>query len=247
VWKGLDHPHILRFIGLHVDESGMYLVSPWMENGHALDYVRKNPQKNHVGLLLQVAEGLEYLHNSNPSIVHGDLRGDNILISSTGEACIGDFGLSQKITLENAEEPNSTIWQRAGNARYMAPEILDAKIYEEGPRTTQTDVFALGRVMYQLLTMDKPFANTTNDYSIPALVLKGQVPPRPQDEGARTRGLSDAMWYLMNEGWLRRPARRPNATIIVSQIREIKERSVQSPFYQAASYYFSTVSSFLGW
>jgi len=39
VWKGLNHQHVLRFIGIHVCESGMYLVSPWMENGHALDYV----------------------------------------------------------------------------------------------------------------------------------------------------------------------------------------------------------------
>jgi len=120
----------------------------------------------------------------------------------------------------------------------MAPELLDAKTYEEGPRTTQTDVFALGRVMYQLLALDKPFADT-HELLIPGLVLKGKTPSRPQDEGARTRGFNDAMWRLMRKCWVRRPSQRSSVTEVVDQIREIEEQRTQRRG--------STFSSFFGW
>ncbi|KDQ10024.1 hypothetical protein BOTBODRAFT_96647, partial [Botryobasidium botryosum FD-172 SS1] len=207
VWRGLDHPNILRFIGLHVDESSMCLVSPWMENGHAWDYVQKNPHKNHVRLLLQVAEGLKYLHEQG--IVHGDLRGDNILISREGVACIGDFGLSRK--LAEAESENSSSWHKAGNYRYMAPELLKAEMFEEAQRTMQTDIFAFGRVAYQLLAMKKPYAEISNDVSIPGVVLKGVIPTRVDDDGTTLRGLDKGMWDLMRNCWRKRPEARPNA------------------------------------
>jgi len=188
--------------------------------------------------LLQVAKGLEYLHKSDPRVVHGDLRGDNILISSTGVACIGDFGLSQKITLES-EEDYSNSWKRAGNVRYMAPELLKATTYEQGPRTTQTDIFALGRVMYQLLAMAKPFANT-NELLIPAVVVRGKIPSRPRDvEGARTRGFNDAMWRLMKKCWTQRPDQRPNATEVAHKIRKIKGQRGARPWGLAFSSIFT--------
>jgi len=120
----------------------------------------------------------------------------------------------------------------------MAPELLDAMTYEEGPRTTQSDVFALGRVMYQLLALSKPFADT-KELHIPAMVVNGKMPSRPRGEDARTRGLDDAVWGLMNKCWLRRPDQRPNATEVADQIHEIKEQRVQP---RSLSF-----SSFFGW
>jgi len=170
--------------------------------------------------LLQVAEGLEYLHTSDPPIVHGDLRGDNILISHTGAACIGDFGLSQK--LAESEGENSTSWHNAGNIRYMAPELLTAATFKEGQRTTQIDIFAFGRVMYQLLAMERPFVEMPT-YSVTVMVLNNKIPLRPEDEGAKARGLNDGMWDLMTKCWVRYPAQRSNAPEAVLHIRKVEE------------------------
>ncbi|KDQ07888.1 hypothetical protein BOTBODRAFT_591041 [Botryobasidium botryosum FD-172 SS1] len=75
VWSQLHHPNVLPFLGLHQSRSVAYLVSPWMENGHVLEFVQKHPEADSFQLLVQVANGLEYLHTFEPPVIHGDLRG----------------------------------------------------------------------------------------------------------------------------------------------------------------------------
>ncbi|KDQ16918.1 hypothetical protein BOTBODRAFT_129246 [Botryobasidium botryosum FD-172 SS1] len=71
IWKDLNHTRILPFIGLYVEGDKTYMVSPYMQNGNAREYARKHPGMNCLRILLQVAEGLEYLHGLNA--VHGDI------------------------------------------------------------------------------------------------------------------------------------------------------------------------------
>ncbi|KDQ05840.1 hypothetical protein BOTBODRAFT_122208, partial [Botryobasidium botryosum FD-172 SS1] len=158
VWKKLNHPNVLLFIGWCILESKSYMISPWMENGNALTYVKRKPQANRLQLLIQVAEGLHYLHTwpKNP-IIHGDLRAvssayfsrANIFISSTGVAHIADFGLSELVEDEKAPRC-STEWYCSGSPRWQAPELLSAGSKEEGRRTKETDCFAYGRVMLEV-------------------------------------------------------------------------------------------------
>ncbi|KDQ16034.1 hypothetical protein BOTBODRAFT_97408, partial [Botryobasidium botryosum FD-172 SS1] len=123
VWSQLRHPNVLPFLGLCTLTSVPYLISPWMENGHVLDYVQTNPDADRVCLLAQVADGLEYLHNLEPEpVIHGDLRGPNILISPSGDARIADFGLSE--LKADIYDSCSTSFITAGNSRWQAPEIL---------------------------------------------------------------------------------------------------------------------------
>ncbi|KAJ7921494.1 kinase-like domain-containing protein, partial [Mycena leptocephala] len=93
VWKDLDHPHILPFIGIDRDSfpSSVCMVSLWMENGTVVNYIENYGYANVDKLLAEIAQGLGYLHSRN--IVHGDLRGANILINENWSACVADFGL----------------------------------------------------------------------------------------------------------------------------------------------------------
>ncbi|KAJ7927805.1 kinase-like domain-containing protein, partial [Mycena leptocephala] len=95
-WKNLRHPHILPLLGIDRDSfpSSVSLVSPWMENGNILSYLEPSEQRhaNVERLLDEIAHGLQYLHFHN--IVHGDLRGSNILINEDSRACLADFGIS---------------------------------------------------------------------------------------------------------------------------------------------------------
>ncbi|KDQ14301.1 hypothetical protein BOTBODRAFT_94149, partial [Botryobasidium botryosum FD-172 SS1] len=133
------------------------MVSPWMDNGDALHYVQRNPQVDCLKLLLQITEGVEYLHTLSPPVIHGDLKGANIFVSGAGVPYIGDFGLSQA-TSEEIQE-NSTTWNAAGHPRWQAPELIDPKVGGFPPRTAESDMFALGRVAYELFSGRTPFSD----------------------------------------------------------------------------------------
>ncbi|KAG8891433.1 hypothetical protein FRB99_003599, partial [Tulasnella sp. 403] len=79
-WRRLQHPNILRFIGACKIDGFIYLVSPYMRNGTAVDFIKEHPDKaNRIALIREIASAIEYLHNCN--MIHGNLKGVNILIS----------------------------------------------------------------------------------------------------------------------------------------------------------------------
>ncbi|KAJ6476176.1 kinase-like domain-containing protein [Mycena sanguinolenta] len=82
VWRDLHHPHILPFLGIDRDsfpEPYFCMVSPWMEHGTVMSYLKTHGASNVDKLLYEIAQGLQYLHSRN--IVHGDLRGVQFLKS----------------------------------------------------------------------------------------------------------------------------------------------------------------------
>ncbi|KAG8704320.1 hypothetical protein FRC09_003622, partial [Ceratobasidium sp. 395] len=83
------------------------MVSAWMENGDLRTYVNKYPTVDCLQLCVQVAEGLAYLHSIG--IIHGDLKGPNVLISKEGVATVIDFGnaILEESALEFTDEATS--------------------------------------------------------------------------------------------------------------------------------------------
>ncbi|KAF8183873.1 kinase-like domain-containing protein [Mycena galopus ATCC 62051] len=141
VWKDLRHPHILPFLGIDRDTfpSALCSISPWMEHGTILKYLQIHGRGNVDKLLHQVAQGLNYLHSCN--IVHGDLRGANILINDDWSACLADFGLS---VFSNATTSMHTTSTRAGSLYWMAPELIDPDRFGcKFARTKSSDIYAL--------------------------------------------------------------------------------------------------------
>jgi len=150
-----------------------------MENQDLRGYLKANPCVDRLLLLAKIATGLEYLHTSNPIVVHGDLKAANIFVSEAGEPCIGDFGLSENV-IESTENTTSSNWissmfKYAGNPRWQAPEL-----FEDHQRTTSSDVFAFGRVIYEVYTGQVPFAHL-RAFQICSAVVKGKLPPRPEE------------------------------------------------------------------
>ncbi|KDQ10182.1 hypothetical protein BOTBODRAFT_116206, partial [Botryobasidium botryosum FD-172 SS1] len=225
VWQNLHHPNILPFLGLTTLDSVTYLVSPWMDNGDLLAYVKKDPHADCLKLLLQIAKGVEYLHTFDPVVVHGDLKAANILITSKGEARIADFGLAHGLVEGGSSSGNhSTAWKYGGNARWQAPEVIKATTDEEAKRTTKSDMFAFGRVITeQAYTQDVPFANLSAILAIANLVASGKLPPRPTDAAVIARGLDDRMWGLIKDCCRKRPSSRPTAGDVVRKLQTALE------------------------
>ncbi|CAE7128010.1 unnamed protein product, partial [Rhizoctonia solani] len=119
VWSKCKHPNVLELLGVTHHRDQVAMVSPWMENGDLRAFLRLYPETNRQELVrvfmmprsnlmmleqcVQMADGVAYLHGQN--IVHGDIKGANVLISQSGEAKITDFGTSalKEYTLEFAQ------------------------------------------------------------------------------------------------------------------------------------------------
>ncbi|KAG8893202.1 hypothetical protein FRB99_002140, partial [Tulasnella sp. 403] len=138
IWKALEHKRVIPLRGYAVLEIGACLISPWCDKGNASAYLKKYPSVDRHSLVLQVTEGLVYLHTHDPPIIHADIKADNVLINDDGEAMLCDFGLSK--LLEDVPSGLTTTNGQKGTLRYMAPEQFGEKpLY-----TTETDVYAFG-------------------------------------------------------------------------------------------------------
>jgi len=216
----LQHLNVLPFIGLCTLGSVTYMVSPWMANGNAIAYVQRNPRADRLRSLEQAATGLNYLHTFDPPIVHGDVRGCNIFVSASGDACIADFGLShalESISISNFSY--STSWKTAGNCAWMAPELL-----RENPssRSLSTDVFSFGRVITEITTAKIPFHYLGNVFAILHAACQGRMPERPAAD-ADARDLTDRIWQLIEECCHLEPDRRPEMNSVATRISRARE------------------------
>ncbi|KAJ7018123.1 kinase-like domain-containing protein, partial [Mycena alexandri] len=205
IWRQLSHPNVLPFFGLHCAESMPCLVSPWMENGNITQFLRiDQPNIDRLSLILDVALGLEYLHSQN--VIHGDLKGPNILVTPSHRACLADFGLSSIIDV------NKEI-TTAQATRYCAPELLQP----EAKSHFGSDIYAFACVSYEIFTGQAPFHQVKDDAEVIWRVLKGERPPRPK-ASYETAALEN-VWELLQQCWDGTIENRPTAPQIAERLR----------------------------
>ncbi|KAG9227793.1 hypothetical protein CCMSSC00406_0000561 [Pleurotus cornucopiae] len=210
IWRQLCHPNILPLMGLYIPNdspSRLCLVSPWMENGNVHQYLTKYPCANRAELLIDIASGLNYLHALRPKIIHGDLKGLNILVTPMHRACLADFGVSIVAT-ESCFKWSGVGVSRAGTLRWLAPELLDGSCPHN---TLQTDIYAFAFVCYELYSGNIPFHDLKRDGQVIVLVSQGHRPTRPGH-------ISDGVWSLVQECWEQEPSARPTSREIMDRL-----------------------------
>lgn len=150
----LSHPNIARLLDGGVTEEGRpYFVMEYVRGQPITAYCReKNLSAKEVLLLFRkVIQAVHYLHQN--LVVHRDLKPSNILVDGEGQVKLLDFGIAK--LMGNGLSSNLTATgERLLTPNYAAPEQLEGKSV-----TTATDVFALGAVLYELLTGCGPFEN----------------------------------------------------------------------------------------
>ncbi|KAI9365664.1 hypothetical protein BD770DRAFT_468500 [Pilaira anomala] len=152
----LHHPYIVSLKEFVILDSYYYLFMEYVNGGQLLDYIishGKLKEKQARRFARQIVSALDYCHRN--SIVHRDLKIENILISQSGNIKIIDFGLS------NLFSPRSSLSTFCGSLYFAAPELLNAKAYM-GP---EIDVWSFGVVLYVLVCGKVPF----DDQNMPAL------------------------------------------------------------------------------
>ncbi|KAJ7937894.1 kinase-like domain-containing protein, partial [Mycena leptocephala] len=77
IWRQLRHPNILVLQGINMDEfhPSFCLISPWLTQGTILGFLQTNPSHDRIRSVVEICEGLKYLHEGTPVVVHGDIRG----------------------------------------------------------------------------------------------------------------------------------------------------------------------------
>ncbi|KAK7037704.1 hypothetical protein VNI00_010930 [Paramarasmius palmivorus] len=178
-----------------------------MENGNLVDFLRAQPRKSvdRIRLMHDIASGLSYLHRSN--IVHGDLKGANVLITRSHRACIADFGLS-RVSDSLVPQVTTTADQTGGSARWSAPEIHNGQ-----SSTKKSDIYSCGCLFYEVVTGLPPFHNITRDIAIVMAVLRGKRPSRPE-----SIDVPDRLWALLENCWDAEPTARPTVDGILKRL-----------------------------
>lgn len=161
----LHHPNVCKLYEVHAMPNHYYLLFEYVSGGQLLDYIISHgslKEKHARKFARSIASALDYCHRN--SIVHRDLKIENILISSDGGIKIIDFGLSNLYSRRNL------LKTFCGSLYFAAPELLSAKPYI-GP---EVDVWSFGIVLYVLVCGKVPF----DDESMPALhemIKRGKV------------------------------------------------------------------------
>lgn len=152
----IHHRNVVAVLGLGVDEGVYYLVLEYVDGGDLAAHLGGDPLAEPLALHLahEMALGLAHLHaacdehNLPLGIVHRDVRPGNVLVSTTGDVKLADFGVA-KIT---ARVSHTASGARKGQYRYMAPEQLAGEQV-----SAATDQFALAVTLAELVTGRRPF------------------------------------------------------------------------------------------
>ena len=133
----------------------------------------------------------------------------NILIKSDGRACIADFSL---LTIISDQQTFLSTCVEGGTTPWMSPELLDPESFglQKCRLTKESDLYALGMLIYEVLSGLVPFAPT----KVPVLkILRGERPERPQ--GVQGAWFTDSIWGMLKLCWKRRPNDRPSLRAVL--------------------------------
>jgi serine/threonine-protein kinase len=167
----LDHPNIVRTLRpVAVEKSRLYMVMEYVEGrtlasmleGHPL------PPDRALDLTRQTAEALAYLHGQG--VLHRDVKPGNILVTPDGRAKLLDFGLAHSATAGRLTIAGLTA--SMGTPAYMAPEQMRGRTGD-----ARSDVYALGVMLYQLLTAHLPYEEADLDALLRAKRLQDPTSP----------------------------------------------------------------------
>jgi len=153
----LQHPHILSLFDSGEAEGLVFYVMPFVDGESLRDRLTREkqlPVDDAVRIAREVADALEYAHQRG--IVHRDIKPENILLHG-GHALVADFGIALAASRSDGGTRMTETGMSLGTPHYMAPE----QAMGEREVTPRADVYALGCVLYEMLTAEPPFTGAT--------------------------------------------------------------------------------------
>ncbi|KAG8721745.1 hypothetical protein FRC08_010626 [Ceratobasidium sp. 394] len=207
-WVRVKHNNILELRGLAMFRGSLSMVSPWMDHGNVNAALKNNPDLDPYQLCRQLAAVVKYLHDGN--VVHGDIKGDNLLMGPDGTLKLTDFGLA--IMHDKALQFSETD-PGGGTTRWMAPELF----VDGAQRCRETDVYAMGMTMLEMITRDVPFREiqSTGGAIILAVTRDKRTPDLSELEKKPVSPRSYIMIGILHRCWRFNPRERATADDVV--------------------------------
>ncbi len=166
----LQHPHIVQIHEVGKHQGQPFFVLEYLAGGSLDRLVAGTPQppRQAAELVQALARAVQYAHERG--IVHRDLKPANVLLAEDGTPKVTDFGLAKLADREGGQTRTGDV---LGTPSYMAPEQAQGKAREVGPAA---DVYALGAILYELLTGRPPFLGATSVDTLQQVVFQEPVP-----------------------------------------------------------------------
>ncbi|KAG9014082.1 hypothetical protein FRB90_005630, partial [Tulasnella sp. 427] len=171
-------------------------------------------------LVYDTIDALNFLHNLEPPVCHGDIKSANVLVGADFRARLCDFGLARLLE-DNGFERLETSTGFKGSIRWCSPEVLDGQ-----PRSSTSDVYSWAWLVWEIMTGELPYAGTNAEYSIIRQIFES---PRPQVNGEAR--LSDCLqlWELMTRCWEVNPPERPTASMCQTAVAYLPHCTPSAP------------------
>ncbi|NXK92343.1 TNI3K kinase, partial [Formicarius rufipectus] len=206
----LNHPCVIQFVGACLDDPSQFaIVTQYISGGSLFSLLHEQKRildlQSKLIIAVDVAKGMEYLHNLTQPIIHRDLNSHNILLYEDGHAVVADFGESR--FLQSLDEDNMT--KQPGNLRWMAPEV-----FTQCTRyTIKADVFSYALCLWELLTGEIPFAHLKPAAAAADMAYHHIRPPIGYS-------IPKPISALLIRGWNACPEGRPEFSEVVTKLEE---------------------------
>lgn len=183
-----------------------------MPNGSLLSII-SNPSIDltwslRVSFALDAARGIRALHALEPPVIHRDLKSANLLC---------DLHNTIKVTDFNVSAPPGNTSSIVGSPPWMAPEVVTEKQYSKA-----SDVYALGVIIWELLTRERPFSGLNTTEIFESVRKNGRPRSKKEDKLRSDPTTPQEFVSLMEECWAPNPSRRPGIDEIVARLARLK-------------------------
>jgi eukaryotic-like serine/threonine-protein kinase len=209
IGQRLDHPNIVKVLKPR-EKSRMYIAMEYVDGRSLRSIIQSDaplPKERALDIARQVTEALGYLHEKR--VVHRDIKPENILLTSEGSVKILDFGIALD------ESKRRLTWAglsaTLGTPDYMAPEQIGGRRGD-----ARTDVYAVGTMLYEMLTKNLPFQSSN-----PNALLRAKASEDPKPPSYFVPKLDPAVEAIIMKAIQRQPRDRyPGATELLAELRD---------------------------
>eukprot|EP00271_Cylindrocystis_brebissonii_P001072 TRINITY_DN11321_c0_g1_i2.p1 TRINITY_DN11321_c0_g1~~TRINITY_DN11321_c0_g1_i2.p1 ORF type:complete len:960 (-),score=191.25 TRINITY_DN11321_c0_g1_i2:934-3813(-) len=210
IMQRLRHPNVLLFMGAVCTEKHLCIVTEFLPRGSLFKQLHRSktsiPWPRRLRMALDVAQGMNYLHNAKPPIVHRDLKSPNLLVDYNWTVKVGDFGLSK-----TKHATFLTAKSGKGTPQWMAPEVLRNEYSNE-----KADVYSFAIILWEL-AMEEPPWNGLNPMQVVGAVGYMEKRPPLSDK------LDPQLAQLITDCWKTDPRERPPFEVIVRYLKVMQK------------------------